>query len=99
MPTGFIENERSSITTDSLITAKHQASFLAERLLVAYYARDKVARDYHTDQAHEALRAVAEHMGYALAHLPKSDALPTDWIDDDSNEDERNGLVIHNIAS
>ena len=73
MPTGFIENERSSISTDSLITAKHQASFLAERLLVAYYARDQIARAYHIDQAYEALRAVAEHMGFALCPHAKQD--------------------------
>jgi hypothetical protein len=77
--------------TDNILSAKHHATYLAERLLVAYYARDKHARDYHVEQAHESLRIVAEHMGYALAHLSKDDGLPSDWIPDD--------MHIYNVAS
>jgi hypothetical protein len=98
MPTGFIENTRETISTDSLLSAKHHSSYLTERLLVAYYARDKVARDYHVERAQEAFLIVAKHMGFTLVPIAQDDALPTDWIDDDSNEDERNGLVIHNVA-
>jgi hypothetical protein len=58
---------------DSMLTAKHQATYLAERLLVAYYASNDTAKAYHVDQAHEALRQAAEAMGYALAYLPKSE--------------------------
>lgn len=87
----------SDIKAIDLHEARFHARDLSERLLVLYWVPEK-DKAYHADQAHEALRQAAEAMGYALAYLPKDDALPTDWIDD-SNEDERSGLVIHNIAS
>jgi hypothetical protein len=100
MPTGFIENTPFSLTTSDLLQALNHARYMHERLLVAYYKDDGHGRGYHLRGARQALQEAAAAMGYNLVAMPDpdDDALPTGWIED-SNEDERNGLVIHNVAS
>jgi hypothetical protein len=73
---------------DDILSAKHHAAYLAERLLIAYYARNDDQRAYHVERAHESLKAAAAAMGYTVT---LSDALPSDWIPDD--------MHIYNVAS
>jgi len=61
------------MNTENILTAKHQAAYLSERLLIGYYAQAGSARDYHIRQAHEALRQAAEAMGYALEPIAQDD--------------------------
>jgi hypothetical protein len=77
--------------TDDILSAKHHATYLAERLLVAYYARDNDQRRYHIERAHESFKEVAEHMGFTLVPIAQDDGLPSDWIPDD--------MHIYNVAS
>jgi len=75
MPTGFIENTRETISTDSLLTALTQARYMHERLLVAYYAGSEGGRAYHMRGAYEALGKIAPAMGYTLEPIAQDDEL------------------------
>jgi hypothetical protein len=74
--------------TDDILSAKHHATYLAERLLVAYYASNDTARAYHVERAHEAFKEAAEHMGYTVT---LNEDLFGDWVPDD--------MHIYNVAS
>ena len=75
MPTGFIENTRETISTDNLLTALHQARYMHERLLVAYYSNTEGGRGYHMRGARKAMRNAVEAMGYTLEPIAQDDEL------------------------
>jgi len=73
--TGFIENTRETISTDNLLTALHQARYMHERLLVAYYSNTEGGREHHMRGAYEAMGKIAPAMGYTLEPIAQDDEL------------------------
>ena len=61
------------MNNDNMLTAKHQSTYLAERLLIAYYASNDTSRAWHVAQAHEALKQAAAAMGYTLEPIALDD--------------------------
>ena len=63
------------MNNENIVTAKHHAAYLSERLLIAFYTHTEGGRAHHIRQAHEALKQAAEAMGFTLVPIAQDDEL------------------------